>query len=123
MKFLKSDISSTLAAMRIELNEHEAKWSVALGLVLRKTRKQADLAQEEVAYKAGTGRLTMQRIEYGATSPNLVTLLRLCGALEIAPSILFAEAEKLMQHPKKLEAAIEARDAEHPPTRARLRNA
>lgn len=40
MRFLKSDISSTLAGMRIELNEHEVKWSVAVGLVLRKTRKQ-----------------------------------------------------------------------------------
>lgn len=118
MKFLKSDISSTLAAMRIELNEHEAQWSVAIGVVLRSTRKQAGLAQEEVAYKAGTGRLTIQRIEYGATSPNLVTLLRLCGALELAPSVLFAEAENLMHHPKKLEAAIEAREAELSSTRA-----
>ena len=122
MRFLKSDISSTLAGMRIELNEHEVKWSVAVGLVLRKTRKQGGFVQEEVAYKASTGRLTIQRLEYGATSPNLVTLLRVCGALEIAPSILFAEAEKLMQHPKKLEAAIEARDAELAPVRARRRN-
>jgi len=120
MKFIKSDISSTLSVMRSELTEQEAQWAVAVGLVLRKTRKQAGLAQEEVAYKAGTGRLTMQRIEYGVTSPNLVTLLRLCGALEIAPSKLFTEAEKLMQRPEKLQAAIEARDAELPPTRARL---
>lgn len=120
MKFIKSDISSTLLVMRSELTEQEAQWAVAVGLVLRKTRKQAGLAQEEVAYKAGTGRLTMQRIEYGATSPNLVTLLRLCGALEIAPSKLFKETEKLMQRPEKLQAAIEARDAELLPTRARL---
>ncbi len=120
MKFIKSDISSTLSVMRSELTEQEAQWAVAVGLVLRKTRKQAGLAQEEVAYKAGTGRLTMQRIEYGATSPNLVTLLRLCGALEITPSKLFAETEKLMQRPEKLQAAIEAREAELPPTRARL---
>lgn len=72
MKFIKSDISSTLSVMRSELTEQEAQWAVAVGLVLRKTRKQAGLAQEEVAYKAGTGRLTMQRIEYGSTSPNLV---------------------------------------------------
>lgn len=85
-------------------------------------KKAGGFVQEEVAYKASTGRLTIQRIEYGATSPNLVTLLRVCGALEIAPSILFAEAEKLMQHPKKLEAAIEARDAELAPVRARRRN-
>ena len=120
MKFIKSDISSTLLVMRSELTEQEAQWAVAVGLVLRKTRKQAGLAQEEVAYKAGTGRLTMQRIEYGATSPNLVTLLRLCGALEIAPSKLFKETEKLMQRPEKLQAAIEARDAELLPTRARV---
>lgn len=120
MKFIKSDISSTLSVMRSELTEQESQWAVAVGLVLRKTRKQACLAQEEVAYKAGTGRLTMQRIEYGATSPNLVTLLRLCGALEIAPSKLFTEAEKLMHRPEELQAAIEARDAELPPTRARL---
>lgn len=120
MKFIKSDISSTLLVMRSELTEQEAQWAVAVGLVLRKTRKQAGLAQEEVAYKAGTGRLTMQRIEYGATSPNLVTLLRLCGALEIAPSKLFTETEKLVQRPEKLHAAIKARDAELPPTRARL---
>jgi len=120
MKFLKSDISSTLSVMRIELTEEEAQWAVAVGLVLRKTRRQASLAQEEVAYKAGTGRLTMQRIEYGSTSPNLVTMLRLCRALELAPSKLFIEAEKLMKQPEKLQAAIDARDVEISQTRVNL---
>lgn len=119
MKFIKSDISSTLPVMRIELTEQEAQWALAVGLVLRKVRRLAKLAQEEVAYKAGMGRLTMQRIEYGSTSPNLATMLRLCSALEIAPSMLFVEAEKLIKHPEKLQAAIAAREAELPPTRAR----
>ncbi len=123
MKFIKSDISSTLSVMRSELTEQEAQWAVAVGLVLRKTRKQAGLAQEEVAYKAGTGRLTMQRIEYGSTSPNLVTLLRVCSALDLPPSMLFGEVEMLIKHPSQLEAAIAARASELPPSRARARKA
>ncbi len=118
MKFIKSDISSTLSVMRSELTEQEAQWAVAVGLVLRRTRKQAGLAQEEVAYRAGMGRLTMQRIEYGSTSPNLVTMLRVCSALDLAPSKLFMEAEKLIKHPDKLQAAIDARASELPAARA-----
>lgn len=112
MKFHKSSIYSTLSVMKNDLTEQEAQWSVTVGLVLRRRRRQANLVQEDLAYRAGMGRLTMQRIEYGQTSPNLVTLLRICSALEIAPSALFREAEQLIKHPKKLQAEIAARDAE-----------
>ncbi|MGE5451409.1 MAG: helix-turn-helix domain-containing protein [Acidobacteriota bacterium] len=109
--------------MKNDLTEQEAQWAVAVGLVLRRTRKQAKLVQEEVAYKAGMGRLTMQRIEHGATSPNLVTLLRLCRALDIQPSTLLIETERLIQHPQAFEAALEAKDAELSALRARAGNA
>ncbi|RUP31902.1 MAG: XRE family transcriptional regulator [Curvibacter sp.] len=118
MKFLKSGMCSTLLVMRKDLTEQEAEWAVAVGLVLRKARKQANFVQEELAYKSGMGRLTMQRIEYGATSPNLVTLVRLCGALDIPPSTLLLEAEKLMKQPELLREAIAAREAELPAARS-----
>ena len=122
MKFIKSDIRLTLSAMKNDLTELEAKWAVAVGLVLHRTRKQAKLVQEDLAYKAGMGRLTMQRIEHGSTSPNLVTLLRLCRALDIQPSTLLIETERLIHHPKAFQAALEAKDAELPAARARARN-
>ena len=123
MKFLKSDVYLKLSDMKNGLTEQEARWALGVGLVLRKTRRDAYLVQEDVAYKAGMGRLTMQRIEYGTTNPNLVTLLRLCSALNIQPSKLLMEVEKLMRHPKSFQVALDARDAELLSTRSRVEKA
>ena len=53
-------------------------------------RTNADLSQARLAEIAGVDRKTINRIENGHFSPALDTIVRLSGALGIAPSTLLA---------------------------------
>jgi putative transcriptional regulator len=53
---------------------------------LKSLRIQANLSQGELAEKAGLERKTINRIENGHFSPNISSLLRICGALKVKPS-------------------------------------
>ncbi len=69
---------------------------VAFGLALRKFRLAADLTQEQLALESGVQRNFISLIETGQNQPTIGTIFKLAEALEIRPSKLVSEAEKLI---------------------------
>ncbi len=59
------------------------------GIRLSKLRKQLNLSQEEVAWKAGVGDNQIGRIERGEISASLKTIYKICNSLAIDIKDLF----------------------------------
>jgi transcriptional regulator with XRE-family HTH domain len=57
----------------------------AFAKVLRKARVEAGLTQEELAHLSGLDRSTISQAELANASPQMETLIRLAGALEMDP--------------------------------------
>ncbi len=53
------------------------------GTNLRRVRKQADLSQEEVGFRASLHRTEVGLLERGARVPRIDTLIKLAGALGV----------------------------------------
>lgn len=60
----------------------------AFAAALRKARKESGLTQEELAHLSGLDRSTVSQAELGKASPQVETLIRLAGALDMSPSDL-----------------------------------
>jgi transcriptional regulator with XRE-family HTH domain len=56
---------------------------------LREEREKLHITQTELSFKAGLSQNQVNYIETGKRSPTLYTVLKLCHALRINPSILF----------------------------------
>ena len=65
------------------------------GAVVRKSRERLGLSQESLADFTGVHRTYIGGIERGERNPSLLNILRIAEALEIQPSALFAEMERL----------------------------
>lgn len=61
----------------------------AIGKRIRRLRQEAGLTQEELAAKAGIGRVTLSRIETGEQSPRYETLVALATAMRHEAAVLF----------------------------------
>lgn len=68
---------------------------IALGRAVRKLREDKGLSQEDVSQRAKLHVTWVSRIEGGAVNPSWGTFKRLADALEVRPSELAAEEEKL----------------------------
>mgnify|MGYP001414967436 CR=1 FL=1 len=68
---------------------------VALGRALRKLRLAAGLSQEQLGLVSGVQRNFISLIETGQNQPTITTIFKLARALDVRPSQLVAEAEKL----------------------------
>ena len=69
---------------------------LAVGAALRELRRRKGLTQEKLALEAGAERAYVSLIERGKSSPSARMLFRLCEILETTPSVLLAEAERLL---------------------------
>ncbi|HDR8974266.1 TPA: helix-turn-helix transcriptional regulator [Burkholderia vietnamiensis] len=65
----------------------------AFGEVLRELRTARKATQESLGYAAGLDRTYISMLELGQKSPTLVTMLALCGALQISFSEFAAKIE------------------------------
>ncbi len=67
--------------------EPDPEWVIEqrqiIGNRVRRAREDADLTQERLEERAGVKRLTIQRIESGATDARIGWLLRIARALDI----------------------------------------
>jgi transcriptional regulator with XRE-family HTH domain len=68
----------------------------AFGQVLRKHRLAAGWSQEQLGLESGVQRNFISLIETGQNQPTITTIFKLATALEIRPSKLVSEAEKLV---------------------------
>jgi len=63
------------------------------GKILQEERKAKKISQEKLAKLTGLDRTFISLIENGKRSPTFSTILKICSALEIAPSELFLKFE------------------------------
>lgn len=75
----------------------------AIGLVIRRLRKEKKLSQEVLSGFAGIARSHLAMIESGAKNPNFETLWAIANAFEIPPhtlvSLIEEEAENASHKP------------------------
>ena len=62
--------------------------NLVFGQKLRQARKEANITQEELAFKAGFDRTYISLLERGQRSPSLVNVFRLCSVLNTTPGSL-----------------------------------
>jgi transcriptional regulator with XRE-family HTH domain len=70
--------------------------AVAFGKVLRKSRKDKGLSQEELGLEAGLQRNYISELERGEKQPTITTLFKLAIALKIKPGKLIELVERDM---------------------------
>jgi len=56
---------------------------------LREEREKSRISQMDLSFKAGLSQNQVNYIETGKRTPNLYTVLSICNALSISPSVLF----------------------------------
>lgn len=61
---------------------------------LKEERESRKLSQLDLAYISGVSQNMITYIENGKRTPSLRTVLKLCDALQINPSVLFAESNE-----------------------------
>ncbi len=67
----------------------------AFGQVLRKLRLAAGWSQEQLGLESGVQRNFISLIETGQNQPTITTIFKLAATLNLKPSKLISEAEKL----------------------------
>ena len=70
----------------------------AVGVVIRKIRKERKLSQEVVSGLAGLARSHIAMIESGAKSANFETIWKIANAFDIPPHMLVKMIENEIQH-------------------------
>lgn len=70
----------------------------AFGEVLRTARKERGLSQENLADKSGYHRTYISLLERGLKSPSLQTIFQLAYVLNIPPSKLLEDVERVMHN-------------------------
>jgi transcriptional regulator with XRE-family HTH domain len=68
----------------------------AFGRVLRQIRTERSLSQEELGFKSGYHRTYIGLLERGEKSPSLRTLFNLAATLNVSPSTLVRNIERLV---------------------------
>ncbi len=100
--------------------DSEQKWRVALGLVLRQMRQDAEISQEGFAHHAHVTRLTVHSIERGAASIGFDRLVRFCEVLKVRPSTVLLQTEELVGSPARLKKAVDQLETERKRGRPRV---
>lgn len=68
---------------------------------LREEREKRHISQIDLALDAGLSQNIVAFIETGKRSPNVLTILKICNALEISPATLFeTETSQKRRHIK-----------------------
>ena len=68
---------------------------------LRQEREKRHLSQLDLSYEAGLSQNMITYIEKGKRTPSLTTILKLCNAMKIDPSILFLKHDEEKEQAKQ----------------------
>jgi transcriptional regulator with XRE-family HTH domain len=74
----------------------------SFGLILREKRKDQGFSQEALALEAGVDRNFVSLLERGLNQPSLSTVFKLADALNLKPSDLVMDLEKMMTQKRAL---------------------
>lgn len=69
----------------------------AFGIVLRKYRTEAGLSQEKLALMCNLDRTYIGLLERAHRQPSITTIFRISEVLELKPSEMIKEVEKLIK--------------------------
>jgi transcriptional regulator with XRE-family HTH domain len=64
------------------------------GIIIKDLRNKKSLSQDELSDKTGLDRTYISLLERGKRNPSLLTILKICKALDILPSELMIKLEK-----------------------------
>ena len=70
---------------------------VAFGVILRRRRIELHLTQEQLSWMTLIDRKFISAIERGQREPCLLTIFKLASSLNLSPSQLLAEVERVLQ--------------------------
>ena len=73
---------------------------------LREEREKLRISQMDLSFKAGLSQNQVNYIETGKRTPNLYTILSICNALQINPSVLFEHHDSDAERKKARETVI-----------------
>ena len=65
------------------------------GQVLQQLRKERGLSQEELGFESGYHRTYISLLERGKKSPSLKTIFKLAKALDVEPSEILVQMQKI----------------------------
>ena len=68
--------------------------AIAIGITLRKLRKEANLSQEALALICGIDRTYISSLERGKRQPTLKVIFAISSAINISPSVFVSEVER-----------------------------
>ena len=69
---------------------------------LKQEREKCKMSQQELSVESGVSQNMITYIETGKRTPTITTILKLCNAMKISPSILFFNAEDEKVNAKRL---------------------
>ncbi len=69
---------------------------------LKQEREKCQMSQLELSLESGVSQNMITYIENGKRTPSITTILKLCDAMKISPSVLFFSAEDEKLTAKKL---------------------
>jgi transcriptional regulator with XRE-family HTH domain len=73
----------------------------AFGQALRQLRQKRKVPQDELAFQCGFDRTYISLLERGIRSPTLRTIVKLCGQLQVRPSVLIRQVEKILDQEQR----------------------
>ncbi|GHV90934.1 transcriptional regulator [Spirochaetia bacterium] len=68
---------------------------------LREEREKTRISQMDLSFLAGLSQNQVNNIETGKRTPNLFTILKICNALHISPSVLFNTVDEERQRARE----------------------
>lgn len=69
---------------------------------LKEEREKLHLSQMELSYESGVSQNMITYIETGKRTPTLSTILKLCSAMDLNPSLLFPQNTSDKKEAKKI---------------------
>ena len=79
---------------RSKVLEHQSV-EKTFGQVLQQLRKEKGLSQEELGFESGYHRTYISLLERGKKSPSLKTIFKLAKALDVEPSEILVQMQKI----------------------------
>ena len=98
---LKRDWNIFSMKKKCSLKSHQQKTLKSIGSKIRTERKKQGLSLEALGKRVGVSKMTLQRIETGATAPSIVLLTEVAFHLKRPVESLIREGNAMVVHLKK----------------------